>query len=65
MPLTWICAGVMRLSWEGNTEDMICRACGEHRHEECRGGSWCDCQHKEPAEQDREAEPPENWVRKG
>ncbi|WP_405086095.1 hypothetical protein [Microbispora sp. NBC_01389] len=44
---------------------MICRACGEHRHEECRGGSWCDCQHKEPSEQDREAESPENWVRKG
>ncbi|MEV7803462.1 hypothetical protein AB0O28_11000 [Microbispora sp. NPDC088329] len=44
---------------------MICRACGEHRHEDCRGGSWCDCQHQEPSERDHEAEPPENWVRKG
>ncbi|MEU6037440.1 hypothetical protein ABZ801_18735 [Actinomadura sp. NPDC047616] len=24
---------------------MICAACREHRHGECRGGSWCDCQH--------------------
>ncbi|MFI7036446.1 hypothetical protein ACIBI0_07150 [Microbispora rosea] len=44
---------------------MICPACREHRHEECRGGSWCDCQHQEPSEMAHEAEPPENWVRKG
>jgi hypothetical protein len=25
---------------------MICLACRERRHEECRGGSWCDCQHR-------------------
>ena len=25
---------------------MICQACREKRHEDCRGGSWCDCQHK-------------------
>ncbi|GLW64185.1 hypothetical protein Arub01_24290 [Actinomadura rubrobrunea] len=24
---------------------MICAACRDHRHGECRGGSWCDCQH--------------------
>jgi len=27
---------------------MICRACRDRRHAECRGGSWCDCQHKVP-----------------
>ncbi|MGI5327747.1 hypothetical protein [Actinomadura nitritigenes] len=25
---------------------MICRSCRERHHGECRGGSWCDCQHK-------------------
>jgi hypothetical protein len=25
---------------------MICRACRAQRHEDCKGGSWCDCQHK-------------------
>jgi len=25
---------------------MICRACREQRHEQCRGGNWCDCQHR-------------------
>ncbi|GAA2543352.1 bifunctional diaminohydroxyphosphoribosylaminopyrimidine deaminase/5-amino-6-(5-phosphoribosylamino)uracil reductase [Winogradskya consettensis] len=25
---------------------MICPACRELRHEDCRGGSWCDCQHR-------------------
>ncbi|MEU4826212.1 hypothetical protein OG979_31650 [Actinomadura citrea] len=24
---------------------MICQSCRERHHEECRGGSWCDCQH--------------------
>ncbi len=38
--------------------DMICRACREGRHDECREApsdarepehrSWCDCQHKAP-----------------
>ena len=23
---------------------MICGPCGDRRHNECRGGSWCDCQ---------------------
>ncbi|WP_269750639.1 hypothetical protein [Microbispora sp. ATCC PTA-5024] len=43
---------------------MICEACAGRRHEECRGGSWCDCQHQQPRETG-EAEPPENWVRQG
>jgi hypothetical protein len=30
---------------------MICEACRERRHGECRGGTWCDCQHKPPAEE--------------
>jgi hypothetical protein len=56
---------------------MICEACREHRHEECRGGSWCDCQHKPPADEpgtasgegatgeDDGAEPGVNWLRQG
>ncbi|MEW9530330.1 hypothetical protein [Microbispora sp. NPDC049125] len=43
---------------------MICEACRDRRHEECRGGSWCDCQHQRPAGAG-DAEPPENWVRQG
>ncbi|MCP9978166.1 MULTISPECIES: hypothetical protein [Actinomadura] len=56
---------------------MICPSCREHRHEECRGGSWCDCQHRpEPATPGderrddgpatgRDGEPPVNWRRQG
>ncbi|WP_131732616.1 hypothetical protein [Actinomadura formosensis] len=59
---------------------MICPACRDHRHEECRGGSWCDCQHRPPPATpeggrrpgDRagrpggeDAEPPVNWKRQG
>jgi len=29
----------------GDNGGVICAACREHRHGECRGGSWCDCQH--------------------
>ncbi|MFD0692367.1 hypothetical protein [Actinomadura fibrosa] len=25
---------------------MICQSCRERRHGACRGGSWCDCQHR-------------------
>ncbi len=28
---------------------MICQACRQSRHDACRGGSWCDCQHHRPA----------------
>ena len=41
---------------------MICEACRERRHGECRGGTWCDCQHKPPATEpndDQIAEPAE------
>jgi hypothetical protein len=29
---------------------MICTACRARHHEECPGGTWCDCQHLPPAE---------------
>ncbi|WP_302893266.1 hypothetical protein [Actinomadura luzonensis] len=29
--------------------NVICESCKDKRHDECRGGSWCDCQHKEAA----------------
>ncbi|MGI5163625.1 hypothetical protein ACQEU3_04650 [Spirillospora sp. CA-253888] len=25
---------------------MICAPCRDRRHDECRGGSWCYCQHQ-------------------
>ncbi|HEX2315892.1 MAG TPA: hypothetical protein VHJ17_19255 [Thermomonospora sp.] len=59
---------------------MICQACRDRHHGDCRGGSWCACQHRTapatPAQKraaEREAgregppgaEPPVNWVRQG
>ncbi|MES9609435.1 MULTISPECIES: hypothetical protein [Actinomadura] len=60
---------------------MICPSCRERHHEECRGGSWCDCQHRpgsaapasgapaagrRPGSADGgKAEPPVNWRRQG
>ncbi|MEO3813927.1 hypothetical protein ABGB17_33435 [Sphaerisporangium sp. B11E5] len=41
---------------------MICEECKDERHEECRDGSWCDCQHRPPGEP---AEPPLGWPRQG
>ena len=25
---------------------MVCQSCKEKKHEECRGYTWCDCQHR-------------------
>ncbi|MCL2583824.1 MAG: hypothetical protein FWE35_15380 [Streptosporangiales bacterium] len=46
---------------------MICVSCRERRHSECRGGSWCDCQHLPPEFSDapEAAEPQVSWVRQG
>jgi hypothetical protein len=56
---------------------MICEACRERRHDDCRGGTWCDCQHLPPPGDghDREhrpgpdagdrTEPDVNWLRQG
>ncbi|MFC7381411.1 hypothetical protein [Sphaerisporangium rhizosphaerae] len=33
---------------------VICEECKDHRHDDCRGGSWCDCQHR-PADEPRES----------
>ncbi|WP_278247234.1 hypothetical protein [Thermostaphylospora chromogena] len=41
---------------------MICENCKDRRHEECPGGSWCDCQHQV---EDRPSEPPVDWLRQG
>lgn len=26
---------------------MICPPCKDAEHGDCRGGNWCDCQHRE------------------
>jgi hypothetical protein len=30
-------------------QPVICPPCCERHHGDCRGGSWCDCQHGRPA----------------
>jgi hypothetical protein len=42
---------------------MICRRCRRGEHESCPGGTWCDCQHKPPAE--LTSEPKLGWLRQG
>jgi hypothetical protein len=58
-----------RVRREEENEGMICEACRDRRHGDCRGGTWCDCQHKPPedaaAEPDDGAEPEVNWLRQG
>jgi hypothetical protein len=60
---------------------MICVHCRSRHHQDCPGGTWCDCQHMPPAggaqdaeragelagepPKDHAAEPPVNWVRQG
>jgi hypothetical protein len=52
---------------------MICVHCRGQHHEDCAGGTWCDCQHMPSASRaqdveqaaERAAEPPVNWVRQG
>jgi len=53
---------------------MICQSCRDRHHKECRGGSWCDCQHQQapatPGQRDERAEnapaePKVNWKRQG
>lgn len=29
---------------------MICEPCKDKSHAECKGGTWCDCQHRPPAQ---------------
>ncbi|MGH3123546.1 MAG: hypothetical protein ACRDRJ_28305 [Streptosporangiaceae bacterium] len=41
---------------------MVCHACREQLHEDCPGGTWCDCQHQPPAQA---AEPFQGWLRQG
>ncbi|HSK54117.1 MAG TPA: hypothetical protein VK908_02570 [Jiangellales bacterium] len=45
---------MVRTSGSGTLGRVICQACRERRHSECRGRSWCDCQHQRP---DRPVEP--------
>jgi hypothetical protein len=27
---------------------MICKKCRKDKHGKCKGGTWCDCQHRKP-----------------
>ncbi len=45
---------------------MVCLDCRQRHHENCPGGTWCDCQHQPPPEaREHEAEPAMSWVRQG
>ncbi|MET9070145.1 hypothetical protein ACWDR1_27600 [Streptosporangium sandarakinum] len=44
---------------------MICDRCKESHHDECRGGSWCDCQHKTPEQAGKSKESGLGWPRQG
>ncbi|HEX5290576.1 MAG TPA: hypothetical protein VFX25_17070, partial [Streptosporangiaceae bacterium] len=55
-------AGTVQPGRAGHVSYVVCLACRKHRHEDCPGGSWCDCQHLPP---DRPAEPPQGWIRRG
>ncbi|WP_157610142.1 hypothetical protein [Spirillospora albida] len=49
---------------------MICQPCRDRRHDQCRGGSWCDCQHQPAREEKKDdgapsGEPRVNWRRQG
>jgi hypothetical protein len=58
---------------------MICVACRRRHHEDCPGGTWCDCQHLPAAgtpagteagaspgdNTARAAEPAMNWIHQG
>ncbi|HTA11243.1 MAG TPA: hypothetical protein VK836_22180, partial [Streptosporangiaceae bacterium] len=40
---------------------MVCAGCRAQRHEECRGGTWCDCQHQPPPKPETRL----GWIRQG
>jgi hypothetical protein len=45
---------------------MICVPCRQRHHQDCPGGTWCDCQHLSAQDARPEAvEPPLSWVRQG
>ncbi|HEY6496414.1 MAG TPA: hypothetical protein VIZ43_24310 [Trebonia sp.] len=45
---------------------MICVECRQRHHQDCPGGTWCDCQHQVPQhDQEAQGEPAQSWVRQG
>ena len=45
---------------------MICVDCRRRHHQDCPGGTWCDCQHQPPPELPAAAgETALSWVRQG
>ncbi len=44
---------------------MVCVPCRERHHEDCPGGTWCDCQHLPPRRAESETEPTLGWIRQG
>jgi hypothetical protein len=48
--------------WGERIRGMICLPCRERHHDDCPGGTWCDCQHLPPRE---DTEPALGWIRQG
>jgi hypothetical protein len=44
-------------------ESMICVPCRKHHHDDCPGGTWCDCQHQPSVVTSSDV--PMSWVRQG
>jgi len=44
-------------------ESMICVPCRKHHHDDCPGGTWCDCQHQPSTAASSDV--PMSWVRQG
>lgn len=41
---TWVC---QRSFVKGDSSvKFVCKQCTEGKHDECPGGTWCDCQHR-------------------
>ena len=64
-PAPGVAAGSQRLRrgrMTGHAWWVICRACREQRHEQCRGGNWCDCQHRPPTKTPPVTGPPPTFT---
>jgi len=46
---------------------MVCVSCRRQHHEDCPGGTWCDCQHQplSALPQPRRGTRSLSWVRQG
>lgn len=51
----WLQAIATKYFIEEGLTLMVCQPCKDGRHEGCPGGTYCDCQHRPPREEDTSA----------